>query len=101
MPDEYTPTDGIKYHADGFAHCNRCGSIRIVNRLCVFCDVEPSKGDTDTAEAIRKHCDLGVSHGGVVARIIAAMRVPPLHCGGCGKCLDCLRRERGNVCVNK
>ena len=95
MPDEYTLKDGINYRADGYGFCNRCGQSQIANRLCLHCDVKPTSDDMKTADDIRKHCidsRLGFSPV-LAARIIAATRVPALHCGGCGKCLDDIRRE--------
>ena len=108
MADEYTLKYGINYRADGFAFCDRCGKTQIVNRLCIHCDVTPTKDDALAANEIRKYCysprmeaQRGLSDGRLekfdaplAARVIAAMQVPTTaHCNGCGGCLDCIRRE--------
>jgi hypothetical protein len=105
---EYSMRDGINYRADGHAFCDRCGSVNIVNRLCIHCDVKPIAQDIKTADEIRKHCYRprqepmrGFFDGRsekfddtLAARVLAAMRVPAVsHCSGCGACLDCIRRE--------
>lgn len=114
MPDdEYTLKNGINYRADGFAFCDRCGSTQVVNHLCLKCDVTPTEMDQTIASEIRSRCYSprqapmkGVFDGRPekfdvdrAARVIAAMREPILQCGACGKCLDCIRRERSHGVV--
>ena len=106
---DYITRNGINYRKDGYAFCDRCGSGAVVNRLCLKCDVKPTEEDVKVAEKIKYLCYWprmepmkGFFDGRPekfdterAAQVIAAMREPALHCDGCGKCLDCLRRERG------
>lgn len=86
MADEYTLRGGIQYRADGYAYCDRCGAVPIVNGKCLACDVQPTEADTALADKIGRNCfhprrNIGLRaveyerfDSDMAARIIAAMK---------------------------
>ena len=56
MNPEYTLKNGINYRGDGFAFCDRCGKVPIVNDKCLYCDVQTTDEDHALAAELKYHC---------------------------------------------